>query len=232
MTPPSPVRFCHVRLRASAGALKSLADCYDRRLQMPCASAPAGGLIVTVGETALEFVAGAEDCFYHFALLVPGNRFDRALEWAARSMSLLPHARSGKVVFDFSHWSASACYFHDPAGNIVELIAHRGVGENGLTGEFDASELLGFSELGLVGNPREMAEGLNQLGFRLWDGDLNDGLAFVGERARTLILSPQGRGWLPTRRPAERHPVEAVLDGPPSGTLTVGDHRIARSLTN
>jgi len=26
-------------------------------------------------------------------------------------------------------WDAQACYFHDPAGNIVEFIAHRGLAE-------------------------------------------------------------------------------------------------------
>jgi hypothetical protein len=223
-----------VRLHASAGALASLADCYDRRLQLPCASAPAGGLIVTVGQTAVEFVAGAEDSFYHFALLVPGNRFDRALEWAARSTSLLPHARSGKVVFDFSHWSASACYFHDPAGNIVELIAHRGLDESSHEGPFRGAELLGLSELGLVGDPIPMARALEDaLALRVWDGSVaHDALAFVGERAHTLILAPAGRGWLPTGRPSQRYPVEALISGAPEGEVALeGSHyRISRRL--
>ena len=38
-------------------------------------------------------------------------------------------------------------------------------------------------------------------------------LAFVGEKARTLILCRAGRPWLPTGRPAEAHPVEVVLVG-------------------
>jgi len=138
---------------------------------------------------------------------------------------------SGEVVFDFSNWDAQACYFHDPAGNIVELIAHRGIGEAGTKGPFAGRELLGVSELGLVGDTTAMARLLREdLGLELWDGSLGEGrLAFLGERARTLILGPARRGWLPTGRPAERHPVEAELSGltPGSVELEGGLYRIS-----
>ena len=41
----------------------------------------------------------------------------------------------------------------------------------------------------------------------------------IGERGRTLILAPPGRGWMPTGRPAERHPVEAELSGTVDGEV-------------
>ena len=106
-------------------------------------------------------------------------------------------------------------YFHDPAGNIVELIAHRGVDESERDGPFTAAELVGVSELGLVGDRRELAAALGELGLAHWTGDLDaEGrLAFVGEKARTLILSPPGRGWLPTGRPSEPHPVDVTITG-------------------
>ncbi|MEX0675068.1 MAG: hypothetical protein WD067_09855 [Gaiellaceae bacterium] len=136
-------------------------------------------------------------------------------------------------MFDFENWSARACYFHDPAGNIVELIAHGGVGETGARGPFAAGELLGFSELGLVGDTATMAAELERLlGLRLWAGSVEEEgrLGFVGEQARTLILSPSGRGWLPTGRPAEPHPVDVVLSGPEErgAVLEGGRHRIRR----
>ena len=137
----------------------------------------------------------------------------------------------GDLVFDFSFWDALACYFRDPAGSIVELIAHRGLGHNGRTGRFSGEELLGLSELGLVGDIRALALDLEELNLRVWSGSLDDpdGLAFVGEKARTLILCPQGRGWLPTDRPAEPHPVEVVLSGTPGGSVVTGAHRVTRS---
>jgi hypothetical protein len=72
---------------------------------------------------------------------------------------------------------------------------------------------VGFSELGLVGDPPTELRRLESRGVSLWDGTIEepDRLAFVGEKGRTLILAPPGRGWLPTGRPAETHPVQFEL---------------------
>jgi catechol 2,3-dioxygenase-like lactoylglutathione lyase family enzyme len=168
---------------------------------------PVEGEEIVVGETRLRFALEAGGAFYHFALLVPGDRFDAALDWAQERVELLGD------VFEFENWDAKAVYFHDPAGNIVELIAHRGLEENGRSGPFVGEELVGFSELGIVGDPPSLLSQLEAQGLELWSGTVDepDRLAFVGEKGRTLILAPPGRGWLPTDRPAEPHPVEYVL---------------------
>ena len=181
-----------MRLRAPERLLGELHEFYAR---------------LGTGETELEFVAGVGEPFYHFAFLAPPERFDELL---AATAEPLRNRETGEVVFDFDAWDAKAFYFHDPAGNIVELIAHRGVEDEGM------------SELGLVGDPLRLAAPLLLgLGLELWDGtvDIPGRLAFLGERGQTLILSPEGRGWLPTGRPAEPHPVEAVLSGPPTGRV-------------
>ena len=76
-----------------------------------------------------------------------------------------------------------------------------------------------------------MAAELRQVGLELWDGTLEEegSLAFVGERGRTFILAPAGRGWMPTGRPAERHPVEAEILGAADGEVELegGLYRIA-----
>jgi hypothetical protein len=205
------VRFVHVTLAAPAGA--RLDEFYGGVL----------GLGSTMGETTMEFVAGEGEPFYHFALLLPGDRFDAALTWAAARVELLPGA-DGSVVFDFSNWDALACYFNDPAGSIVELIAHRGIGERGTVGEFGSSEILGLSELGLVGDRPALAGGLSPLGLEVWAGTIDepDGLAFAGKKGRTLILSAPGRGWLPTGRPAEQHPAEITFAGAGEGSAELG----------
>jgi catechol 2,3-dioxygenase-like lactoylglutathione lyase family enzyme len=181
------------------------------------------------GRTGLEFVAGEGEPFYHFAFLVPGDRFDAAFDWARERYELLPR-QNGELVFDFSFWSALACYFEDPAGNIVELIAHRGLEESGSAGPFSGEELLGLSEVGLVGDIPAMARDLEELDLHVWSGSADDpdGLAFVGEKARTLILCPVGRGWLPIDRRAEPHPVDVTLSGTPEGTVGVNGHHVTR----
>jgi hypothetical protein len=185
------MHFTKVRLRAPAHLLAELEEFH-------------GG--IDTGETELEFVPAEGEPFYHFAFLAPPESFG---ELAA-----------GREVFDFPDWDAEAVYFHDPAGNIVELIAHRG-----LPGP------LGMSELGLVGDTTAMADGLRPLGLELWDGTLDEPgrLAFFGERGRTLILTPEARGWMPTGRPAERHPLEAELSGVGRGSveLEAGLYRIS-----
>jgi len=186
---------------------------------------PRAGDAIRVGETTLRFAPPDGEPFYHFAFLVPGDRFDAALAWARGRVELLGD------VFDFDAWNAQALYFHDPAGNIVELIAHRGIGESGASGPFEPGELLGCSELGLVGDPQRMLRDLEPLGLELWDGTVDEPgrLGFVGEQARTLILSPEGRGWLPTGRSAEPHPVDVALTGPPAGAAATEGHRVRRA---
>jgi hypothetical protein len=209
------VEFLQVRLRAAAELLGALDEFY-----------------ADFGSTGLEFVEGEGEPFYHVAFLVPGDRFDAAFQWVQARCELLPRPGSGELVFDFSFWDALACYFRDPAGSIVELIAHHGIGESGATGPFSGDELLGLSEVGLVGDLQAMARDLDQLGLQVWSGSVDqpDGLAFVGEKARTLILCPVGRGWGPIGRQAEPHPVDALLSGSVDGEARVGPHRIATTV--
>jgi catechol 2,3-dioxygenase-like lactoylglutathione lyase family enzyme len=204
------MRFDRVLLQAPAAALPELDDFYAGSLGFEHESG------LKIGETQLVFGAGSGEPFYHFALLVPGNRFEAALDWIGDRAELLSDRETGEVVFDFDNWGALACYFHDPVGNIVELIAHRGTEESAADGPFTAQELVGLSELGLVGDKAALAGILQrELGLEQWDGDLagEATLAFVGEKTRTFILSPEGRGWLPAGRPAEAHACEVELYG-------------------
>lgn len=195
------MRFLEVGLAAPPG----LAGFYRDVLGLPL-----DGDAVVVGETRFRFGVGNGDPFYHFALLVPGNRFEAAFAWSRERVELLGD------VFESDAWDSRAVYFHDPAGSIVELIAHHGVEENDRVGDFAAEELVGCSELGIVGDRRELLRRLESAGLELWDGELDEPnrLAFVGEKARTFILAPPERGWVPTGRPAERHPVEALVEAP------------------
>lgn len=153
-----------------------------------------------VGDATLSF-SGEGAAFYHFAFLVPGDRFEAARTWAAARVELL-------ATIDFPAWDARACYFHDPAGNVAELIAHGGIGEAGRGGRFSGEELLAVSELGLPGAD---AADLEAFGLPAWDRF--DPLVFCGRRAHTLIATPAGRGWIPTGRPAEVHPAEVGISG-------------------
>jgi polysaccharide pyruvyl transferase WcaK-like protein len=220
------VEIAEVALAANAEALDALGRFYCGELGIAQAQRADADLAVRIGPACLRFrsAGGAGQPFYHFALLVPGDRFQAARDWLAGHAELLPRPDSTATVFDFDAWEAQACYCHDPAGNIVELIAHRGVAERReSSGGFCAEELAGISELGVVvPSPARAAELLrSELGLELWDGAVDEGggLGFVGSQAQTLILCAPGRGWLPTGRPASIHPVHVTLTGARPGEV-------------
>ena len=225
------MRIVRVTLAAAEDAADELRRFYGERLGLP--RAEASTLAFHAGASVLEFRPVRDRRpFYHFALRVPRNRFAAARAWLARHAELLSEPGSDATTFDFPDWNAEACYAHDPCGNIVELIAHRDLPEEGPAGEpFASRELLGVCELGVVGSDtRAMASTLGVVGIRLWDGtlDVPDRLAFLGGPDGTLILASTGRGWMPTGRPAEEHEVAAVVEGDENAELTIPGtrHRI------
>jgi hypothetical protein len=227
-----PIAFRHVLFETAPALVPELTAFYSGTLGLGSVPAVTGAVAVAVGETTLEFRAGVGRPFYHCAFLVPGDRFDAAHRWAAERVAILPDADTGEEVFDFEHWDAQALYFHDPAGSIGELIAHRGIGASGVTGCFHPDELLGVSEVGIVGDPPLLADALAQtFALRVWSGSVSEEgrLGFVGEKGRTLILSRAGRPWLPTGRPAEAHPVELVLTGVDDGEVRLRSGGVVRS---
>jgi catechol 2,3-dioxygenase-like lactoylglutathione lyase family enzyme len=209
--------IARVDLEAPADRLDELAHFYGAVLGLPV-ERDGDALTACAGDGELGFApaTGAARPFYHFALLVPGDRFAEAQRWIGGRAHLLS-GRDGNTVFDFSFWDALACYVHDPAGNIVELIAHRGLDERGASGPFAAAELAGISEIGIV-TPRPadaVATLARETGLELWSGgvEATGGLGFVGRKVHTLIVAGQGRGWLPTGRSAQPHPVAITLIG-------------------
>jgi hypothetical protein len=210
--------IAEARLGAPEGTLGELAGFYGGALGLELEGSGPDGLVVRAGEALLRFAEARDGSapFHHVALLVPGDRFAAAHAWAAARLALLPRPGEEGTVFAFPDWDAHALYVLDPAGTILELIAHRGLAERGTTGAFAGGEIAGLSEVGLVAEDRGALAGAleAQLGLELWDGSREGrGLGFVGRRGHTLILVGPGRGWLPTGRPAEAHPVTVTLGG-------------------
>ena len=226
--PGDQLRITGVGLEAQQGALPALARFYGVELGLACEH-HGDRVVLRVGDADLGFTASADDArpFYHFALLVPGDRFDAAHAWITERTRLWT-ADGDDTVFAFDSWNALACYFTDPAGNIVELIAHRGIAERASAGRFSPAELAGISEIGIVTLDLASAASLleRELGLVVWCGGVGEraALAFVGRQAHTLILSGEGRGWLPTGRPAERHPVSVTLSGGEDREVCLAPH--------
>jgi catechol 2,3-dioxygenase-like lactoylglutathione lyase family enzyme len=229
------MRLRAVTLQAPADRLDELATFYTDTLGLE-GHATSASLATRIGWTELNFgaiVDPAQDGaapFYHFAFLVPGDRMEEALEWAivrARLGLLALSEDPADLVMEFEGWQAHSCYFHDPASNIVELIAHDGFGENGRTDAFSPSELLGISEIGLIGNPPGVAAALSErLGLSVFQGSV-EGMAFIGEPTAALILAEEEWRWLPQGRPAEAWPATVqVSEVPGGGWAAAGIHQV------
>ena len=216
------LRIARAELAVAAARLEPVAGFYEQALGF-AVERHDGRVAIPVGADMLELVATGDgtDPFHHFALLVPGDRFDAARAWLGERAETLTRD-DGETVFPFDFWDAQAVYFHDPAGNIVELIAHAGMAERGATGDFSAAELAGLSEVGIVVDDTAAAVAAleREVALELWSGSAAQ-LAFVGAKAHTLILSPIGRGWLPTGRPAEPHAVTVTVTGGPAAAVVL-----------
>lgn len=222
------MNVARLELDAPARRLGRLGEFYGDDLGIEVTRAGAAGVSLSPGDSEMTFRPSAGDPFYHFALLVPDGRFSASRRWIEGAVELLDGPDGGPVV-SFPSWRAEALYFLDPAGNIVELISHGGLHPGDAPAErpFRPEELAGISEAALIVEDPEAAVrqiGADQ-GLPCWDGDPARGIAFVGERAHTLVIFNAGRGLLPTGAPAEVHPIRVTIeraDGPPA-TVRIDD---------
>lgn len=177
----------------------------------------AEGVAVPLRRSTIAFSpAGAgEEPRYHFAINVPGGRTDDALAWLQDRVELLPF-EDGKVVVRFDWIGANSLYFHDADGNIVELMARDEIPDPGRP--FGPDDLLEVTEIGIAAEDvAATSEALREaLGASVYWGG-GDGLTAIGDGVGAVLVSPVGRGWIPTGLPAEPAPTTIVAEGSPAG---------------
>ena len=171
---------------------------------------------IKAGSSIIEFtdkdVAGRP--YYHFALNIPSNQFREAKEWLKGKLTLL--VEDGKDEADFSFWPAHSCYFEDPAGNIVELVAR--YKENPINeSAFSVNSVLNISEIGLVvKDAKRVGEQLEAIGILESDGDpiSNSSLNFMQENKNGvfILLTNTGRRWLFSDKKSEIFPLKITLE--------------------
>lgn len=152
---------------------------------------------VQAGPSTLHFTPGTGRPIYHFAFNIPENKLSAAMAWMEDRAPLLIPSWQDSPVIHFRSLDAHSVYFNDPAGNILEFIAHHSLG-NGRAGSFDPSDILYVSEIGLVVTDFAMA--LRQLAAVDLKPYLeaSEGFAAVGDPHGFLIVVAENRVWLPT----------------------------------
>lgn len=211
-----------LELRLEAGAFNAQKQFYLGVLELPLVEEAAGRFTVHAGATLLTFVATAAGRpTYHFAFTIPENKLQQAKEWLSRRTPVL--SQNGQEVFHFPDWNADAFYFHDPAGNVAELIARHSL-QNGTAEPFNAAEILYASEIGLVVDdvPAEVKALGEALGLHRYRPG-SERFAPVGDEHRLLILNHRDRGWWEDT-PSRPYPVFARLSGEKSAAYHSQHH--------
>jgi len=194
------MRLLEVRARAQDVAAQRAF--YGTTLGLPVSGDTADAVTVHAGASRLVFEAarGAGDVgdplLYHIAFTIPRNKLAAAKGWLATRTPLM--TRDGRDEFGSESWDAQQVYFHDPGGNIMELIARQTL-SNDAPGAFGPDDLLCVSEIGLpVDDVPARAVALTAtLGIAHYK-EHSDAFAPVGDHHGLFIVVAVGRPWQPT----------------------------------
>jgi hypothetical protein len=176
---------------------------YEDQLGVAVAADPSrDGFHVALPRSTLTFERdpARRGCRYHFAFMIPSNRFDDGLRWLAERVDLIADS-AGATRFHSDDWNADSVYFYDATGNIAELIAHHTLPETmrdaGMP--FAPDCLLSICELGVgVANAEHGAAQVTALtgdGAFHWSPPTD--FAPVGDAHGLFIVVRTGRVWFP-----------------------------------
>ena len=197
-------------LELSAKDLKAQRDFYGDLLELPVTldsailEVKAGGTILRFTQAPSEFMGA-----YHFAFNIPENQYQAAKQWITKRLSLL-RDKTGQEDFESRSWASTSLYFLDAAGNVLEFIARHNL-QNAAAGEFNSSQILNVSEIGL---PSEdviaLADQLcTQLGLSVFKQEPDETFTPVGDDHGLFILPIKDRIWMPdSGLPAKLLPVK------------------------
>jgi catechol-2,3-dioxygenase len=197
-------------LELSSKDLPAQRDFYANVLELPV-TLDAAILEVQAGKTLLRFTQAPFEFVgaYHFAFNIPENQYAAAKEWISSRIPLLQD-KTGQEDFESQGWNSTSLYFLDAAGNVLEFIARHNL-QNAAAGDFNASQILSVSEIGL---PSEDVLALanqlcSQMDLSVFKQEPNETFTPVGDDNGLLILPVKDRIWMPDSGvPAKLLPVK------------------------
>jgi len=199
-----------LELEISSVDLPAQRDFYADILELPV-RLDSAILEVKAGRTVLRFTQAPSEFMgaYHFAFNIPENQYQAAKQWITGRISIL-RDKTGQEDFESTNWASTSLYFLDAAGNVLEFIARHNL-QNATAGDFNSSQILNVSEIGL---PSEDVIALanqlvTQLGLSVFKQEPNETFTPVGDDNGLLILPVKDRIWMPDSGvPAKLLPVK------------------------
>ena len=172
----------------------------------PTAGSPEDASTVRLGETTLEFTAADSAPPAHLAvrLLLDGAA---AVDWLSERATLLPVDGEPSRWFEFL--DATAIYFEDVGGNVLEGVCYDG---DRRRSDNSTAVVDGLTEVGLpTPDPLALVEWLEgTVGLSAW-GSPGETFAWVGDRHARFVVIPTGREWYPTQRVADLAPMSVTV---------------------
>ena len=199
-----------LELEISAVDLPAQRDFYANILELPV-TLDAAILEVKAGKTVLRFTQAPSEFIgaYHFAFNIPENQYRSAKQWITSRVPLL-RDKTETEDFESQGWNSTSLYFSDAAGNVLEFIARHNL-KNTASGDFNASQILNVSEIGL---PSEdviaLADQLcTALDLPVFKQEPNETFTPIGDDNGLFILPIKDRIWMPDSGvPAKLLPVK------------------------
>lgn len=174
------------------------------------------------GYSLLKFEEHPKATPYHFAINIPSNQIEAAVEWLRERHDILP-GPDGDIV-DFSSWRAKSVYFYDSDKNIVELIARERIAVN-RDSSFDVTQTIGISEIGMpVSDINAVYKLLCRLApFPVFSGSFDVFCAVGDDEGLFIVIDKHKKNWFPTDD--ETHSSEFKIRGREKGkSFSFGFH--------
>jgi catechol 2,3-dioxygenase-like lactoylglutathione lyase family enzyme len=204
---------------------------WGERLGMPVRKGAGGVCEVSLQASMIRFEQAppGADPRYHFAINVPRGSIAAAAAWIEDRHELLafhgdPDEEEGATVVRFDR-GASALYFLDGGGNVVELIDNDHL-TNDSAAPFSSKSLLDIAEIGVATADTDATRAAIQEVLSagvLWGGEDSSLLTAIGDDHGVVIVAPTGRGWIPVGLPAQPLPTTIVAAAPRSQAVKLAE---------
>lgn len=177
-------------------------DFYSKTIGLNLVEKSTTQALYKIGASQLRIVKSDKFQPYHFAINIPSNKENDALQWLKKRVEILKD--NDNEIQDFDFWNAKAMYFYDADNNIVELIARKNL-SNESDQDFTIDSLLEISEIGMpVGDIEAAYTALNNVtNIEIFDGGFERFCAIGNESGLIICINKKIKDWFPTGDKAE-----------------------------